>query len=104
DSSGCSDLKKLMDRKLQEITDLRGQLEDKAKEMGREKIREALEESPAGELLALLEFGEKEYGRLERLFNECMMEFENKKRIIIVHGWSGSPDANWLPWLASELK
>ena len=25
------------------------------------------------------------------------------KRIILVHGWSGSPDDNWLPWLASEL-
>jgi len=26
------------------------------------------------------------------------------KRIIIVHGWSGSPDQNWLPWLKSELE
>jgi serine hydrolase len=26
------------------------------------------------------------------------------KRIIIVHGWSGSPDTNWLPWLKSELE
>ncbi len=26
------------------------------------------------------------------------------KRIIITHGWSGSPDANWLPWLTSELE
>ena len=25
------------------------------------------------------------------------------KRIIIIHGWSGSPDDNWLPWLKSEL-
>ncbi len=26
------------------------------------------------------------------------------KRIIIVHGWSGSPDDNWLPWLNVELE
>lgn len=26
------------------------------------------------------------------------------KRVIIVHGWSGSPDDNWLPWLKSELE
>ncbi len=26
------------------------------------------------------------------------------KRIIIVHGWSGDPKSNWLPWLASELQ
>lgn len=26
------------------------------------------------------------------------------KRIIIIHGWSGSPNDNWLPWLKSELE
>lgn len=26
------------------------------------------------------------------------------KRIIIVHGWAGSPDDNWLPWLKLELE
>jgi uncharacterized protein len=26
------------------------------------------------------------------------------KRIIIVHGWSGSPNDNWLPWIKSELE
>lgn len=24
--------------------------------------------------------------------------------MIIVHGWGGSPEKNWLPWLADELK
>ncbi len=27
-----------------------------------------------------------------------------RKRIIIVHGWSGSPEDNWLPWLKLELE
>ena len=26
------------------------------------------------------------------------------KRIIIIHGWEGSPRNNWLPWLKSELE
>ncbi len=26
------------------------------------------------------------------------------KRVIIVHGWSGSPDTNWMPWLKAELE
>jgi hypothetical protein len=26
------------------------------------------------------------------------------KRIILVHGWAGSPDTNWLPWLKAELE
>lgn len=25
------------------------------------------------------------------------------KRVIIVHGWEGSPETNWLPWLEREL-
>lgn len=26
------------------------------------------------------------------------------KRVIIVHGWGGDPEKDWLPWLAGELK
>ncbi|HRZ30226.1 MAG TPA: alpha/beta hydrolase [Candidatus Paceibacterota bacterium] len=26
------------------------------------------------------------------------------KRIIIVHGWGGSPNDNWLPWLKTKLE
>jgi predicted alpha/beta hydrolase family esterase len=26
------------------------------------------------------------------------------QRVIIVHRWSGNPDSDWYPWLASELK
>lgn len=28
----------------------------------------------------------------------------NKTRIIIIHGWEGSPQRNWFPWLKAELK
>lgn len=26
------------------------------------------------------------------------------KRVIILHGWTGKPTSNWLPWLAGELE
>jgi len=26
------------------------------------------------------------------------------KRVFLVHGWSGSPEREWFPWLASELE
>ncbi|TSA44284.1 serine hydrolase family protein [bacterium] len=26
------------------------------------------------------------------------------KKVIIIHGWSGSPNGDWLPWLKSELE
>ena len=26
------------------------------------------------------------------------------KRVIIIHGWSGTPETNWLPWLKRELE
>lgn len=26
------------------------------------------------------------------------------KRVFIIHGWGGSPDSNWLPWLKQKLE
>ncbi len=27
-----------------------------------------------------------------------------KKRVFIIHGWGGTPDSEWLPWLAKNLR
>ena len=29
---------------------------------------------------------------------------EKKKRVFIIHGWDGSPDKNWFPWIKKQLK
>lgn len=71
--SHCLDLKKLMEKKLAELTDIRGRIESKAKERVREKIREGVEGTRAEEPLALLEAAEREYGRLKKLYEECIL-------------------------------
>jgi predicted alpha/beta hydrolase family esterase len=27
-----------------------------------------------------------------------------KKRVFIIHGWEGTPDSNWFPWIKEELE
>ena len=79
DKSNCLNFKKLLDKKLEEITNFRGQLESKLKEVGREKIRETLTGTPEGKLLELIEAGEKKYARLKGLFEQCTLELEGDK-------------------------
>lgn len=31
------------------------------------------------------------------------LEYNFMKKVYIVHGWSGAPDANWFPWMKKEL-
>ncbi len=83
EDSRCFDIKKLMEEKFNELTDLRGQLESAAKEKAREKVKTALEGTGAGELLALIERGEKEHGRLKLLYEKCITELERKKLKIL---------------------
>ncbi len=75
-NSRCFDIKKLLDQKLEELTDLKGFLEGKAEDKVREKIRETVQDTSAGEILTLIETAEKEYNRLKKLYEECLVEFE----------------------------
>lgn len=105
DDSRCFNIKKLLDEKLKELTDLKGRLESEAKNKAKETMREAVQGTSAGEMLAMVEKAEKEYERLKKLYEECILEFGvNKKRVYIIHGWGGSPNKNWIPWLKSELE
>lgn len=76
DCKYCFDIKRILDEKLRELTDLRGKLEGKLKGMARDQVREAVKGTPAERVLAAAEKAEKEYGRLKKLFEECMIEFE----------------------------
>lgn len=104
DESRCFNLKKMMEDKLNELTDLRGQLESKSKEKIKEKTKEAIAGTVAEEIVERIERAKGEYEKFKRLYEECMVEFAAKKRIFIVHGWDGYPEEGWFPWLKKELE
>ncbi|OGF52268.1 hypothetical protein A3I27_01905 [Candidatus Giovannonibacteria bacterium RIFCSPLOWO2_02_FULL_43_11b] len=83
DSKHCFNIKRLMEDKLRELTDLRGQIESKAKEKAREKVRESLGGTSAGEVLAKIERAEKEYAQIKQLYEKCVIEFEKEKVILV---------------------
>lgn len=109
DCSRCLDIKKLLDKKLKELTDIRGRIEGKVKDMAKEQVREALKGTATGEALALAEQAEKEYNRLKKLYEECMIEFEGNKIAItyFVHGTTTDNEQDlstgWLPGELSEV-
>jgi hypothetical protein len=76
DGSGCFNLKKLMEQKLEEITDLKGMLVGKVQDAAREKVSQALEGTSAGAALERLKRAEAAYGKLTKMYEECMVEFE----------------------------
>ncbi|MEK7583774.1 MAG: alpha/beta fold hydrolase [Patescibacteria group bacterium] len=104
DDRGCLDLKKRMERKLEELKDIRGRLTGKAKDAARGKVRHAVAGTAAGNLLAQAERLEKEYARLKMLFEQCIAGVSRKKRVFIVHNWSGTPEDGWYPWLHKALQ
>lgn len=99
----CLNLKELMEQKLKEFTDLKGQLRAMGEEKARDALRQGVAGTRAGDLLALIESAEKEYNRLKQLYEECIMEPDKSRRVFIVHGWDGHPQEGWFPWLAKEL-
>lgn len=104
DDPGCLELKKRMEKKLEELKDIRGQLTDRAKDKAREKVRTTVAGTAAGDLLAQAETLEKQYARLKMLYEQCIAGVSRKKRVFIVHNWSGTPDDGWYPWLQKALQ
>lgn len=104
DESRCFDIKKLMDEKWEELTDLKGQLESKAKAKAREEIKEMVQGTSAAHMVASVENAEKEYTKFKQLYEKCMIELQNNKRVFIIHGWDGSPKEGWFPWLKYEFE
>ncbi len=81
--SRCFNLKKMMEDKFKELTDLRGRVEGKIKEKAREKVRESLKGTSAREVFAKIESAEKEYARIKKLYEKCLIEFSQKKTILV---------------------
>jgi flagellar biosynthesis/type III secretory pathway chaperone len=75
DKKKCFDIKKILDEKLKEMTDLKGRLEDEAKDKVKETIQGAVVGTVAGNTLILMEKLETEYKRLKKLYEECTIEF-----------------------------
>jgi predicted alpha/beta hydrolase family esterase/uncharacterized protein YoaH (UPF0181 family) len=100
----CFNIKKLLDEKLEKLTDLKGAVEGKMQDKAKEKIRALVKGTSAGDILALVEATEKEYEKLKKLYEKCMMDLETNKRAIIVHGWDSHPGQAWLPWIKKELE
>jgi hypothetical protein len=114
DKSGCLNLKKLMEQKLGELTDLKGQLQGRAGDKAKEEIKGLIGGTVTGDILIKIESAKAEYERLKKLYEQCTIEFGGKKRAIIVHG---SPEkeeyfdqskptpsnSNWFPWVRGQL-
>lgn len=88
DCSRCLELQELLEKKWKELTDIRGRIEGKIKGMVREEVREALKGTDTGDALILVEKAEKEYARIKKLFEECMVNFERHafRGVIIENG------------------
>ena len=69
DKSRCFDIKSLMDKKLEELTDIRGQIEGKIKDKTKEQIQEMAKDTAFSSVLASIEKTEKEYSRLKQLYS-----------------------------------
>gem|GEM_PF-205161 len=104
DDSHCLNIKKLVDEKFKELTDLKGQLKSKVEEKGREILRESVEGTSAGDALAAIEKAEAEYQRLKNLLSECELKLSKTKNAILLHGTGDSPDLFWFPYLKENLE
>jgi hypothetical protein len=81
----CFNLKALLYKKLEEITDLRGRVEGKVQDSARDTVGGVLKGTRGGDALALLIQAEKQYGKLKKMYEECTVEFEkNAYKAIIV--------------------
>ncbi len=95
----CANIKKLMEEKLNDLTDLKSQLTDKVKDKSIEQIKNIAEGTEVAELLAFVEKRGQEYQKLKELYENCITDFARAKKVIIFHGTEGYPEENWFPWL-----
>ena len=71
----------MMDDKLKELTDLRGQVEGKAKDEAKTIIKEGVKGTRVGDPLVLLEEVEQQYERMKKLYQECIIDIDSDKNL-----------------------
>jgi hypothetical protein len=104
EKTNCLDLKERMEKKLAELTDLRAQAGGKAQAYARKKVTGTVAASAAGEVLIKIQKAEQEYNRLKFLLEECWAGARARKRVFIIHQWSGTSKDGWYPWLRQKLE
>lgn len=114
DDRQCFNLKKLMEEKLEELTDVKNQLKTKVGGTARHHIKEMVKGTTMADAIALVERAEKEYLKLKQLYEKCVIEPEIRKHVFIIHGCPSDAkkamnpetrtyDKHWIPWVAKEL-
>lgn len=109
-SKKCLDIKQQLEDKLEELTDLKGQLESKAKEKGNEIIKSKIKGTNTGKILERIEATQSEYNRLKKLFEQCKIDIEEKpiKKLhfnshVIPLIMSGQKNTTWRLWDDKDL-
>jgi predicted alpha/beta hydrolase family esterase len=100
----CANIKKLLEEKLNDLTDLKGQLAEKIKDESIQQIKNITEGTEAGEMLAFIEKRQQEYQKLKELYDTCITTPMRAKKVLIFHGTEGYPEENWFPWLKEMLE
>ena len=83
ENSKCLNIKKLMEDKLNELTDLKIKIQSSAEKKVRKEIRDTVGGTKAGEALKLIEKREKEYARLKELYEKCITD-RGKEKVVFI--------------------
>ena len=87
----CLNWQKLMEEKLNELTDIKSKLGDFAKDKTLEELKRETQGTRTGELLARAERAEKEYKRFKELYEKC------------IAGLLGEKEKSALRWIVGIL-
>jgi len=81
----CANIKKLMEEKLNELTDMKSQLTEITKNQTIEQIKEMTTGTATGKLLVFVENRKKEYEKLKELYEKCITDLgkTNYRGVII---------------------